>query len=66
MIAPPVDLDLGPDTLTSKTIQNSLVKAWHCEGAHAVLMGLMWAYRDCSFDHAENETTFLWSLSFYL
>jgi len=64
MIAPPIDLDLGPDAATSHRIQNSFESAWLCEDAPAIFMGLMWAYRDCGFDYAEEEAQFLWNLSY--
>ena len=66
MIADLIDLDLGPDAATSRRIQNSLEEAWICEDAPAVFMGLMWAYRDCGLDYAEEEAQFLWYLSYYL
>ena len=44
-------------------IENSLCTAWSMPANPDILLGLIWAYRDCGFEHASNEAAFLWNLA---
>jgi len=66
MIAEPLDLDLATQFFDinrghdiAEEIQSSIVVAWRSTQDLTLLQGLRWAYRDCRFDYAADEITFL-------
>ena len=44
-------------------IENSFITAWMPPRDTSILLGLAWAYRDCGFEYASKEASFLWELS---